>query len=83
MSSDARSQICALFLTTISDFATSQTSIMSVPQTSVSVLIPACNEEGALADTVAAIERHRALFGEMEIIVINDGSSDRTGEVAR
>jgi glycosyltransferase involved in cell wall biosynthesis len=56
---------------------------MSVRQTSVSVLIPACNEEAALADTIAAIETHRALFGEMEIIVINDGSSDRTGEVAR
>jgi len=56
---------------------------MSVPQTSVSVLIPACNEEGALANTIAAIEKHRAVFGEMEIIVINDGSSDRTGEVAR
>src|SRR5438046_9423912 len=54
---------------------------MSVPQTSVSVLIPACNEEGALANTIAAIEKHRAVFGEMEILVINDGSSDRTGEV--
>ena len=73
MSSRAPCQICALFLTTISDFATSQTSFMSVPQTSVSVLIPACNEEGALANTIAAIEKHRAVFGEMEIIVINDG----------
>ena len=56
---------------------------MNVRQTSVSVLIPACNEEGALANTIAAIERHRAVFGEMEIIVINDGSRDRTGDVAR
>lgn len=56
---------------------------MNARQTSVSVLIPACNEEGALADTIAAIEKHRALFDEMEIIVINDGSDDRTGEVAR
>ena len=56
---------------------------MDARQTSVSVLIPACNEEGALAGTIAAIEKHRALFGEMEIIVINDGSRDRTGEVAR
>src|SRR6202011_4551681 len=33
--------------------------------------------------TIAAIEKHRGLFEEMEIIVINDGSRDRTGEVAR
>jgi glycosyltransferase involved in cell wall biosynthesis len=56
---------------------------MSVIQSSVSVLIPACDEEGSLANTVAAIEKHRDLFKEMEIIVINDGSRDRTGEIAR
>jgi len=56
---------------------------MSVDQKSLSVLIPARNEEQSLASTVAAIEQHRALFREMEIIVINDGSSDRTGEIAR
>lgn len=47
------------------------------------MLIPACNEEVSLADTVAAIEKHRGLFREMEIIVINDGSRDRTAEIAR
>lgn len=56
---------------------------MNAIQSSVSVLIPACNEEVSLADTVAAIEKHRALFREMEIIVINDGSRDRTPEIAR
>jgi glycosyltransferase involved in cell wall biosynthesis len=56
---------------------------MSVDQQSLSVLIPARNEEESLASTVAAIEQHRALFREMEIIVINDGSNDRTGEIAR
>ena len=56
---------------------------MSVDQTSLSVLIPARNEEEALASTIAAIDRHRALFSSMEIIVINDGSNDRTGEIAR
>lgn len=56
---------------------------MSVDQKSLSVLIPARNEVESLASTVAAIERHRALFKSMEIIVINDGSSDRTGEIAR
>ena len=56
---------------------------MNAVQSSVSVLIPACNEEASLAETVAAIERHRPLFREMEIIVINDGSRDRTAEIAR
>jgi len=56
---------------------------MNGAQTSVSVLIPACNEEASLAKTVAAIEKHRQTFKEMEIIVINDGSDDRTGEIAR
>ena len=74
----------APLLTSIYDFATSQgVSLMSVSHASVSILIPAYNEEGALADTVAAIEQHRPLFKAMEIIVINDGSRDRTGEVAR
>ena len=56
---------------------------MNAVQSSVSVLIPACNEEESLAHTVAAIEKHRPLFREMEIIVINDGSRDRTGEIAQ
>lgn len=56
---------------------------MDATQISVSVLIPAFNEEGSLAATVEAILRHRAAFREMEIIVINDGSRDRTGEIAR
>ena len=56
---------------------------MSIILSSASVLIPACNEEESLADTIAAIQKHSALFMEMEIIVINDGSRDRTGEIAR
>lgn len=56
---------------------------MSLVQTSVTVLIPARNEEESLANTISSIERHRGLFRELEIIVINDGSRDRTGEIAR
>jgi glycosyltransferase involved in cell wall biosynthesis len=56
---------------------------MNSVQSSVSVLIPACDEEESLADTVAAIVQHRGLFKEMEIIVIDDGSQDRTREIAR
>ena len=56
---------------------------MNAVHSSVSVLIPAYNEQESLATTIASIEKHRPLFREMEIIVINDGSSDRTGEIAR
>lgn len=56
---------------------------MDVSELSLSVLIPAYNEEGAIAETVALIAKQRAHFREMEIVVINDGSRDRTGEIAR
>lgn len=49
---------------------------------SVTVLIPAFNEEESIAKTVEAIRQHAASVREMEIIVINDGSKDRTGEIA-
>ena len=50
---------------------------------SVSILVPAFNEEGAIAETVKKIAEQRAHFRELEIVVINDGSEDRTGEIAR
>jgi len=56
---------------------------MDVSQTSVSVLVPAYNEEGAIAETVEVLSRQRGHFNEMEIVVINDGSKDRTSEIAR
>ncbi len=56
---------------------------MNVSELSLSVLIPAYNEEGALADTVAALSAQRAHFRDLEIVVINDGSRDRTSDIAR
>ncbi|HZR78877.1 MAG TPA: glycosyltransferase family 2 protein [Chthoniobacterales bacterium] len=56
---------------------------MNLVQSPVTVLIPALNEEQSLANTVSEIEKHRALFPELEVIVINDGSHDRTAEIAR
>lgn len=44
------------------------------------VVIPAFNEESNIAATIAEI---RAGFPEASIVVINDGSRDRTAEVAR
>jgi glycosyltransferase involved in cell wall biosynthesis len=54
-----------------------------VSELSISVLIPAFNEEGAIADTVDVIRKQAPHFKEIEIVVINDGSNDRTGEIAR
>ncbi|HZJ15727.1 MAG TPA: glycosyltransferase family 2 protein [Chthoniobacteraceae bacterium] len=52
-------------------------------QLAVSVLVPAFNEEGAIAETVKKIAEQRTSFRELEVVVINDGSDDRTGEIAR
>lgn len=49
----------------------------------VSIVIPAYNEENAVAGVIAEVQR--ALNGrfEYEILVVNDGSADATGERAR
>lgn len=45
-----------------------------------SVVIPALNEEGGIA---SVIDRLEALSPVPEIIIVDDGSTDRTGEIAR
>lgn len=47
----------------------------------VSILIPAYNEEKTIRRTVESVLSSH--YGNMEIIVINDGSTDRTEEVIR
>ncbi|MFW5869178.1 MAG: glycosyltransferase family 2 protein [Armatimonadota bacterium] len=47
------------------------------------VQIPCLNEEGTLPETVADIPREIEGIDEVEILVIDDGSTDRTVEVAR
>jgi len=47
------------------------------------VQIPCYNEEATLPETVAAIPRRIAGIDSIEILVIDDGSTDRTLEVAR
>jgi glycosyltransferase involved in cell wall biosynthesis len=49
-----------------------------------SVVIPALNEEEGLAQIIARIEAMRpalaaAGVGDLQIIVVDDGSTDRTG----
>ncbi|NNE61400.1 MAG: glycosyltransferase [Woeseia sp.] len=48
----------------------------------VSVLVAAYNEEDAICDTLESLARQR-YPGEVEILVLNDGSSDKTVKLAR
>jgi glycosyltransferase involved in cell wall biosynthesis len=51
---------------------------------SLSVVVPAYNEEGAIRHTIEDIRREMDATGiPYEIIVIDDGSTDRTLEIAR
>jgi glycosyltransferase involved in cell wall biosynthesis len=47
------------------------------------IQIPALNEEATLPLAIAALPRGLPGFTEVAILVIDDGSSDRTSEVAR
>jgi glycosyltransferase involved in cell wall biosynthesis len=47
------------------------------------IQIPAWNEEQHLGGTLAALPRQVSGFDEVELLVIDDGSEDRTAEVAR
>lgn len=48
----------------------------------ISVFLPAYNEEANIKKAVSAIRKVlESLFDDFEIIVINDGSTDRTGQI--
>ena len=50
----------------------------------LSVIIPAYNEEKRLPKTLTEIDKYlRKQFYDYEIIVVNDGSKDRTAEIVR
>lgn len=53
---------------------------------SLSIVIPAFNEELRLPESLRSLARYLAetrQFAPVEVIVVDDGSDDRTGEVAR
>jgi dolichol-phosphate mannosyltransferase len=47
----------------------------------VSFVVPALNEEDNIAGTVDEIRRAARTLDDYEIILVNDGSTDRTGEI--
>ncbi len=52
-------------------------------ENSITVIIPAFNEETSLETTInVVVESVKRNFNEYEIIVLNDGSTDGTGELA-
>ena len=53
------------------------------PEHAVSIVIPAYNEENGIGDVVTKVDQIlQASDYEYEIIIVDDGSSDRTSEVA-
>lgn len=54
-----------------------------VPFVDVSVVIPAYNEQGAIVNGVAEVQRVMSQLGvSYDVIVVNDGSTDGTGQEA-
>jgi glycosyltransferase involved in cell wall biosynthesis len=49
----------------------------------VSVVVPAFNEERLLAGSLAATRAAMAAFGDSELVVCDNNSTDRTAEIAR
>ena len=47
----------------------------------VSIVVPAYNEEACIADTIESCLSLNYPRGKLDVIVVNDGSKDRTGEV--
>jgi len=54
-----------------------------VSENSITIIIPALNEEKRLEATVSTVVRSlKKHFDAFEVIIFNDGSKDRTGEIA-
>jgi glycosyltransferase involved in cell wall biosynthesis len=52
-------------------------------QPSLSIIIPAYNEEARIGSTLRAMLRYLDKFDNIEVIVVDDGSTDRTNAVVR
>ncbi|MGH2570315.1 MAG: glycosyltransferase family 2 protein, partial [bacterium] len=49
----------------------------------ISVVMPAHNEEKTIAAAISSVLDQRPAGARVEVIVVDDGSSDGTGEIAR
>lgn len=49
----------------------------------ISVVVPACNSEKTIASTLEALLAQDYSEGNIEIIVVDDGSTDNTGEIVK
>lgn len=49
----------------------------------LTLLIPAHNEQASIADVIARIPKHLPDIDALSIVVIDDGSNDRTAEIAK
>ena len=50
---------------------------------SLLIAIPCLNEAATIGAVVASVPRHIAGVGRVDVLVVDDGSSDHTGEIAR
>ncbi len=75
--------ISALFYPTFSKAVTSSIppSVIANYEPTVSFVVPCKNEEGAIRNTVEQCFAANYPKEKLEVIVINDGSTDRTGEI--
>ena len=49
----------------------------------LSISIAAYNVEAFLEDTVSSLTEDEETLQKLDILIVNDGSADRTGELAR
>lgn len=52
-----------------------------MPEVGISIIVPAYNEEGVISDCLNSLVNLNYPKNEYEIIIVNDGSTDKTANV--